>query len=55
MLFQKIRKEVGDEYPLFVFMTACYGGASGQIAADELPRRATFIALSKEDSVVGWL
>lgn len=51
-LFQEIRRELGDEYPLFIFMTACYGGAAGQIAADELPRGTTFVALSRGDSGV---
>ncbi len=51
-LFRAIRKELGDEYPLFIFMTACYGGAAGLIAAEELPRGATFVALSGRDTPV---
>ncbi len=53
VLFQEIRRELGDEYPLFIFMTACYGGAAGEIAAEELPRGAIFVALSRGNSVVG--
>ncbi len=52
-LFQKIKKVLGDEYPLSIFMTACCGGAASKTAADELPRGSIFVALTRKDSVVG--
>lgn len=55
VLFREIRRELGDEYPLFIFMTACYGGAAGEVAAKELPKGAIFVALSRGNSVVGGL
>lgn len=51
-LFQQIKKELGPEYPLSIFTTACHGGTAGHIAAKELPKGAIFIALSRADTGV---
>lgn len=54
-LFRRLKRTLGDHYPLSVFMTACHGGAAGIAAMDELPKGSVFVALGRRtDYVMGF-
>lgn len=55
VLLEALKKEVGENYPVSVFMTACHGGGATQVAEQSLPRGSVFVALAPgTESVSGF-
>lgn len=51
-LFQIIQTEIGDDAPISLFMTACYGGAAIAEAKSQLPKGTSFVALAPSKETV---